>query len=132
MKPDWGKRLEELRTERGWDKKEVSAMLGFTQNVYGQYERQYRTPPLETLMRIADLYGSSLDYIAYGEEKRRRRPVDDLEKLRELLLHFEDEGIEQPFILDLDRWYELEKEDLEELRQRFEEIYQKAVSEKGK
>ncbi|MFC2948133.1 helix-turn-helix domain-containing protein [Virgibacillus sediminis] len=71
---EWGKRLEQLREQHGWTKKEVSYKLGFTENTYGNYERQQSSPSLYTLMKIADLYGVTLDYIVFGVYQHGRIP----------------------------------------------------------
>lgn len=63
----FGHRLENLREKIGYTKKEVSFKLGFSQNVYGAYEREDRRPSIETLVKIAKLYNVSLDYLITGK-----------------------------------------------------------------
>lgn len=65
-------RLENLRDKHGYSKVEISYKLGFSQNVYGSYERETRRPTYETMIKLADIYGVSLDYLIRGDEYRSR------------------------------------------------------------
>ena len=42
---------------------ELAEILGIQQTVYSRYERGYQNIPLEHLVKLADYYGVSLDYI---------------------------------------------------------------------
>ena len=64
----FGARLEGLRLKTGRTKKDISFMLGFSANVYGTYERGKRRPSLESIVKLADLFGVSLDYLMAGKE----------------------------------------------------------------
>ncbi|WP_052400631.1 helix-turn-helix domain-containing protein [Oceanobacillus jeddahense] len=64
----FGLRLENLREKHGYSRVEISYKLGFSQNVYGSYEREKRRPSLETIIKLADIFGVSLDYLIRGEE----------------------------------------------------------------
>lgn len=63
------KRLKDLREDRDVKQKEVAALLGIQQTVYSRYERGFQTIPLEHLVKLADFYGVSLDYILEREDK---------------------------------------------------------------
>lgn len=63
-----GLRLENLRDQAGYSQKEISSKLGFSNNTYGQYEREERTPSIGTLIELAEFYDVSLDYLLRGEE----------------------------------------------------------------
>ena len=49
----------------GNDKKQVDVAqyLGIAQTVYSRYERGFQTMPVEHLIKLADLYDVSLDYL---------------------------------------------------------------------
>lgn len=66
-----GWRLENLREESGYTKKEISNKLGFSSNVYGTYEREERQPAYETLAALADLFDVSLDYLIRGSKYQK-------------------------------------------------------------
>ena len=57
------KRLRDLREDHDLTQKQISDMLGIQQTVYSRYERGFQTIPLEHLIKLADFYKVSLDYI---------------------------------------------------------------------
>ena len=56
-------RLKELRKEYGYTQKKIAEVLNVKQNTYSQYERCQREIPLDCLVKLAKLYGTSTDYI---------------------------------------------------------------------
>lgn len=56
-------RIEHLRTDHDYTQTYVAKFLGINRNVYRRYEKGYRDIPVECLMGLADLYGTSVDYI---------------------------------------------------------------------
>jgi transcriptional regulator with XRE-family HTH domain len=56
-------RLKLLREESGKLQKEVAAALNVTQSAYSAWELGKNTPDLESLYALADMFGSSLDYM---------------------------------------------------------------------
>ena len=67
-----GKRLEELREEKGWTKSLVAKKLGIkTMSTYANWEYGIRNPDGEMLSRIADLYEVTTDYL-HGRTNERR------------------------------------------------------------
>ena len=56
-------RLTQCRTERGLTQNEVAIFCDITEKAYQNYERNRREPKLSILVRIADFYGVSLDYL---------------------------------------------------------------------
>lgn len=63
-RPIWANRLIYLRTDNYYTQKQVAEALGISQQTYAGYETGKHQPDLETLIKIADLYKVSLDYIA--------------------------------------------------------------------
>ena len=57
------KRLRQCRRERGLTQSEVSIFCDVTEKAYQYYELKRREPRLSILVRIADFYGVSLDYL---------------------------------------------------------------------
>ena len=64
MKDILAKRLKQCRKERGFTQNEVAVYCGITEKTYQNYELMTREPKLEILIRIAELYHVSLDYLA--------------------------------------------------------------------
>lgn len=57
------KRLRELREDHDLTQRALSAMLGLAQPQYFRYEQGYRDLPTDILIKLADLYNTSTDYI---------------------------------------------------------------------
>ncbi|MEC2159738.1 helix-turn-helix domain-containing protein [Virgibacillus halodenitrificans] len=108
-----GQRLENLRERSDYKQKEISALLGFTTNVYGMYEREERTPSLETLVKLADFFHVSVDYLLRGKEYHpsEELPTDILD-LKRLLKLYRNNGIENPSILRVEDLNSLSASDL--------------------
>ncbi len=57
------RRIRDLREDRDLTQKEVAHLLGIQQTVYSRYERGAQNIPLEHLLRLADYYNVSTDYM---------------------------------------------------------------------
>ena len=57
------RRLADLRVDRDMGQKEIAAYLNMTRQVYGNYERGEQELPVWALIKLADLYQTSTDYI---------------------------------------------------------------------
>ena len=60
----FSERLLLLRVMGKFSQKEVAENVGVAIRAYQHYEYGEREPQLSTLVRIADFYGVSLDYLA--------------------------------------------------------------------
>ena len=58
-----GERLKQLRDEFGFDQKEMGRKLNITSSAYGYYEQGRNEPPLETLVKIAEIFNVTTDYL---------------------------------------------------------------------
>jgi len=56
-------RLKELRKNRGYTQISVQMRTGIEQALLSKFENDERVPPTETLVRLADFYDVSIDYI---------------------------------------------------------------------
>jgi len=63
-------RLKDLREDQEMKQKEVAAFLGIDQRVYSNYETGKREIPTCFIIKLADLYHTSTDYIL-GRTKSR-------------------------------------------------------------
>lgn len=57
------KRIYDLREDHDLTQKAVAEYLGIQPNVYRRYEKGLRDFPLEVLMKLADFYKVTLDYL---------------------------------------------------------------------
>lgn len=56
-------RLKQLRTDAGLTQQDVARLLGVERSTYVKYERGQSDPPTATLIRLADYFGVSVDYV---------------------------------------------------------------------
>ncbi|MGB8954510.1 MAG: helix-turn-helix transcriptional regulator [Tumebacillaceae bacterium] len=59
----FAKRLRELRKRHDWTQERVAEKMGVEKTTISNYETETRTPGPETLMRLAQLFDVSLDYL---------------------------------------------------------------------
>ncbi len=64
MRKILSERLKECRKKAGYTQNQVAIYCDITEKTYQNYELMTREPKLEILVRIADLYNVSLDYLA--------------------------------------------------------------------
>ncbi len=70
MREILARRLKECRKEKGYTQGQVAIYCDITEKAYQNYELMTREPKLEILVRIADLYGVSLDYLVGRTDER--------------------------------------------------------------
>ena len=56
-------RIRNLRIDRGYTQKQVAEYLNIKQNTYSQYEIGVLNYPLDAVVKLAKLYGVSVDYL---------------------------------------------------------------------
>ena len=56
-------RLRDLREDRDLRQEDVAEILGISQTVYSRYECGFQTIPVIHLLKLADYYQVSTDYI---------------------------------------------------------------------
>ena len=57
-------RIRNLRIDRGLTQKQVAERVGITASALCNYEQGTRVPTMQTLRKLAEGYGTSLDYLA--------------------------------------------------------------------
>jgi len=73
----FGARLKALRQQRKWIQKEVAAQLGIKHTHYCKYESGIYAPPIEKAVKLAEIFGVTLDYLILGNE-RDETPVRNI------------------------------------------------------
>jgi len=72
---DFGKRLQELRKQKGYSQSFVAERVNVSkQSIYG-YENNVQSPSVETLVDLALLYNVSTDFLL-GLDKRKSFYID--------------------------------------------------------
>ena len=64
-----GKRLNEVRKEKGFTAQQMADALHITISTYRKYESGRAFPPVDRLVQIADILGVTTDYLLCREEK---------------------------------------------------------------
>lgn len=68
---NFGERLKELRTERGWNQLEIAEKLNVTPSTVSNWERGKKYPDINSISKLADLFDVSLDYLVGRSDRRR-------------------------------------------------------------
>ena len=63
MREILAQRLKQCRKENGWTQWEMAVYCDITEHAYQNYELMAREPKLEILVKIAERFGVSLDYL---------------------------------------------------------------------
>ncbi len=63
MESEFPGRLRRLRERRRMNRKAVGECCGLSKNIIGMYERGEKEPSLKTLIKIADFFEVSTDYL---------------------------------------------------------------------
>ena len=84
-----GARIHVLRDGKGWTQEELGKALSFNKNAVGAWERGEKSPNIQTIAQIAELFETSTDFLLTGRklsdasvgEKTglSQRAIDDLE-----------------------------------------------------
>lgn len=65
-----GEVLIGLRKEKNLSQKEIADKINVAQRTYAHYEKGDREPSIETMIRLADYYKISLDYLTGRYERK--------------------------------------------------------------
>ena len=63
-------RLRDLREDNDMTQAALAKLLGMSQTGYSKYETGENDVPTQILIRLADLYGTSVDYLLGRTDKR--------------------------------------------------------------
>ena len=69
-------RLKEIRNQLNMQQKDVCKSLEIPQNTYSQYENGKRQPDNETLIKLAEFFNVSTDYLLGRTDNRHQKPGD--------------------------------------------------------
>ncbi|MDH5525392.1 MAG: helix-turn-helix domain-containing protein [Desulfobulbaceae bacterium] len=79
-------RIRQLRQERHWTQAELAERLGIHQKQVSAYERGVNLPSTDILIKLAEAFDVTLDYLAF---EAKGRPAKLNVQDRELLRRFE-------------------------------------------
>ncbi|WP_139491816.1 helix-turn-helix domain-containing protein [Brevibacillus dissolubilis] len=112
-----GARLKELRQLRKWTQQQVADLLGIERSTYTKYERNTNQTDYDLLQRLADLYGTSIDYILGRTDVMFMTNPDNPNSEPDTLRHRDLQAFlqEDPILLLRDKLFELSPTEREEL-----------------
>ena len=55
--------IRSIRIDRGYTQEQIAKQLGISQNTYSQYEIGVLNYPVDAVVKLADIYGVSTDYL---------------------------------------------------------------------
>ena len=73
----FGTRVKQLRKARDWSQKQLAGQLDIRFRLLNKYEGGQHIPPPETLIKLADTLGTSVDYLLTGNPQQELPSVDD-------------------------------------------------------
>lgn len=66
---DYRKRIRDLREDHDKTQTEIAKVLGTSQTMYARYERGASELPIRHLLKLADYYGITTDYLLGRTER---------------------------------------------------------------
>lgn len=67
---DFSVRLKQLRSDKHLTQAQVAERIGVTPSMISAYESDLKVPGLDTIIRIANLFGVTVDYLLCREDRR--------------------------------------------------------------
>jgi len=68
------RRIRDLREDRNLSQGDIAEYLNIKQNTYSRYETNERSIPLEAIDKLADFYGTSVDYLMGRTDEKKPYP----------------------------------------------------------
>ena len=81
-----GARIAVLRRAKGWNQAELGGMLGVSSSAVGMYEQGRRQPSAEQLVRLAEIFGVTTDFLLTGRTQTQQEKLAVDEALARTIL----------------------------------------------
>jgi transcriptional regulator with XRE-family HTH domain len=79
-----GKRIADLRKKEGLTQSELARKINLSHTQITRYELKDVQPPADILKKIADIFGTSIDYIVNGTaQEKAQRTLTDAELIKQ-------------------------------------------------
>lgn len=72
--------IRSLRLDNGYTQKQIAEILGVSQNTYSQYEIGVLNYPVDALLKLADFYQVSVDYLLGRTAQKQPYPKENNKK----------------------------------------------------
>lgn len=128
-----GKRLKYLREKNNYSQKRVADSLGISNVQLSRYESGDRNPDPVLISKFADFFEVTTDYLHGRTDDPKGTSTqnklsnhDEYDSLSEVLKLAKEYGLDQFGFFDIEKWKNLSREDVEDIRKHFEWTAQKA------
>ncbi|WP_164219423.1 helix-turn-helix transcriptional regulator [Virgibacillus sp. YIM 98842] len=128
----FGKRLKELRNNKGEKQEQTADSIGISRARYSHYENNHVEPDMDLIRKFADYFRVDTDYLLGRTNTPRKNNNDESDSLAEIKKIVEDYGIEDIFFHNIEDWKNLTDEDIKEIKNHFKYITHKAKERKAK
>lgn len=69
-------RIRELRVDCGLQQKQIAQDLHLSKQAYSNYELGQREPSIDMLLKLADYFGVTVDYLIGRDDKAQSEPLN--------------------------------------------------------
>lgn len=59
----FGEKIQDLRKEKNWSQSELGRKIGTSGSIIGRYERDDMTPSIDVVIKLANAFDVSIDYL---------------------------------------------------------------------
>ena len=73
-----GARIAALRREAGLSQTELAGRLGISASAIGMYEQGRREPAVQMLVRLAEEFNVTVDYLLTGKDPRQMQELEQM------------------------------------------------------
>ena len=80
IRKDFGQRIKQLRKQRNWTQKELAVKIDVRFPQLNKYECGLHTPPMEKLIKMAEVFDTTIDFLLTGD-RSEQRPMHNLRLL---------------------------------------------------
>jgi transcriptional regulator with XRE-family HTH domain len=80
IRKDFGQRIKQLRKQRNWTQKELATKIDVRFPQLNKYECGLHTPPMEKLIKMAEVFDTTIDFLLTGD-RSEQRPMHNLRLL---------------------------------------------------
>ena len=77
-----GDKIVRLRKEKGWSQQELAKIVGTSGAIIGRYERSEMVPSVEVAKKLADAFGTTIDYLV---DESRQSEIKDKSMLNRVV-----------------------------------------------
>lgn len=92
----FGERLRELREESEMTQEQLGKLLNITKQAISNYEKGENEPTLDTLVKMADIFNVSLDYLLCRTNQRVNLHIEN-----EILLNTLNDKYKKKLLVDV-------------------------------